>query len=124
MYECATTLFVTKVPVHFNDKRVCCCYPCYMICVSVICNNMGLVGGPAVFVTKVRINLLAKKWTVAQSHAIALSHSQNKNKHIWHVAQKQALEDNAGQGSLLYKNLVKDLVTLEKLEKSKNQSLD
>ena len=103
MYECATTLFVTKVPVHINDKRVCCCYPCYMICVSVICNNMGLVGGPAVFVTKVRINLRAKKWTVAQSHAIALSHSQNKNKHVWHVAQKQALEDNAGQGSLLSK---------------------
>ena len=119
MYEYTTAVFVTKVPVHINDKRVC-----YMICVSVTCNNMGLVGGPTVFVTKVRINLRAKNWTVARSHAIAVSHSQNKNKHIWHVAQKQALEDNAGQGSLLYKNLVKDLVTLEKLEKSKNQNLD
>ena len=94
---------VTRVPVHIKDKCVIYCYPCYMICVSVTCNNMGLVGGPTVFVTKVRINLRAKKWTVARSHAIAVSHSQNKNKHIWHVAQKQALEDNAGQGSLLSK---------------------
>ena len=55
MYEYTTAVFVTKVPVHINDKRVC-----YMICVSVTCNNMGLVGGPVVFVTKVRINLRAK----------------------------------------------------------------
>ena len=96
---------VTRVPVHIKDKCVIYCYPCYMICVSVTCNNMGLVGGPTVFVTKVRINLRAKKWTVARSHAIAVSHSQNKNKHIWHVAQKQDLEDNAGQGSLLSKDL-------------------
>ena len=60
MYECANTVFVTKVQVHINEKRVCCCYPCYLICVSVTCNNMGLVGGAAVFVTKVRINLRAK----------------------------------------------------------------
>ena len=60
MYEYATAVFVTKVPVHINDKRVCYCYLCYMICVSVTCNNMGLVGGAAVFVTKVRINLRAK----------------------------------------------------------------
>ena len=103
--DSANAEFVTKVPENINDKRVCYCYCylCCMICASVTCNNMGLVGGPEVFVTKVRINLRAKKWTVAQSHAIALSHSQNKNKHIWHVAQKQALEDNAGQGSLLSK---------------------
>ena len=60
MYEYATAVFVTKVPVHINNKHVCCCYPCYLICVSVTCNNMGLVGGAAVFVTKVRINLRAK----------------------------------------------------------------
>ena len=40
--------------------NVCYCNPCNMICVSVTCNNMGLVGGAAVFVTKVRINLRAK----------------------------------------------------------------
>ena len=60
MYEYATAVFVTKVPVHINDKLVCCCNLCHMICVSVTCTNMGLVGSAAVFVTKVRINLRAK----------------------------------------------------------------
>ena len=60
MSEILQCLLCTKVPVHINDKRVCYCNPCYMICVSVTCNNMGLVGGAAVFVTKVRINLRAK----------------------------------------------------------------
>ena len=60
MSEILQCLLCTKVPVHINDKRVCYCYPCYLICVSVTCNNMGLVGGAAVFVTKVRINLRAK----------------------------------------------------------------